>query len=94
MRTRVLVTTIALGACLSLSSGPAQAGLNSNGLNSNGLPFNGLTSNALTLNEVSANGWSHGCALDPSSAAPAASPDGPSAGLPGQRLSQQALGQR
>ena len=89
MRTRTIVTTVALGVCLGLSTVPAQAGLNPNGLNPNGLNPNGLTMNGFSL-----NGWTHDFTLQPTSGERASSPGVPSDSLPFQRLSQQGIGKR
>ena len=84
MRTRTIVTTVALGICLGLSTVPAQAALTQNGLTANGLTANGL----------SLKGRVHGFTLQPTSGAQVASPDVPGDRLPFQSISQQGLGKR
>ena len=84
MRTRTIVTTVALGICLGLSTVPAHAA-SMNGLTTNGMPFNGL----------SLKGWRiNGFTLQPTSGAQVSSPDVPGARLPFQSISQQGLGKR
>ena len=84
MRTRTIVTAVALGVCLGLSTVPAQAALSQNGLTTNGLPMNGL----------SLQSWSNGFPLQPTSGARVSSPDVPGDRLPFQSISQQGLGKR
>ena len=84
MRTRTIVTTVALGICLGLSTVPAQAALSQNGLSQNGWPLNGL----------SLKGWINGFTLQPTSGAQVSSPDVPGDRLPFQSISQQGLGKR
>ena len=84
MRTRTIVTTVALGICLGLSTVPAHAALTVNSLTHNGLPYNGL----------SRKGWINGFTLQPTSGAQVSSPDVPGDRLPFQSISQQGLGKR
>jgi len=84
MRTRTIVTTVALGVCLGLSPVPAQATLTANGLTMNGLHINGL----------SQNGWANGLALQPTSGERASSSGVPSDSLPFHSISQQGIGKR
>jgi len=79
MRTRTIVTTVALGICLGLSTVPAHAALTVNGLTTNGL---------------SLKGWINGFTLQPTSGAQVSSPDVPGDRLPFQSISQQGLGKR
>jgi hypothetical protein len=79
MRTRTIVTTVALGVCLGLSTVPAQATLMANGL-----ALNGLTQNS----------WSNGLTLQPASGERVSRPGVPSDSLPFQTLSQQGIGKR
>lgn len=89
MRTRTIVTTVALGICLGLSTVPAHAALTVNGLTANGLSFNGVPMNGLSL-----KGWINGFTLQPTSGAQVSSPDVPGDRLPFQSISQQGLGKR
>jgi hypothetical protein len=84
MRTRTIVTTVALGICLGLSTVPAHAALTVNGLSQNGVPLNGL----------SLKGWINGFTFQPTSGAQVSSPDVPGDRLPFQSISQQGLGKR
>jgi len=84
MRTRTIVTTVALGICLGLSTVPAHAALSQNGLTANGFSLNGL----------SLKGWINGFTLQPTSGAQVSSPDVPGDRLPFQSISQQGLGKR
>jgi hypothetical protein len=84
MKTRTIVTTVALSVCLGLSTGPAQAALTANGL-----PLNGLATNGLPL-----HGWSDDIAHQPTNGVQVARPGVPSERLPFQRISQQGLGKR
>jgi hypothetical protein len=104
MKTRTIVTTVALGVCLGLSTGPAQAALTQNGLNWNGIPLNGLPLNGLPLNGLPLNGLTtnglplHGLSYDvahqPTNGAQVVRPGVPSERLPFQSISQQGLGKR
>jgi hypothetical protein len=89
MRTRTIVTTVALGICLGLSTVPAHAALSQNGV-----PLNGLSQNGVLLNGLSTNGWVHGFTLQPTSGAQVSSPDVPGDRLPFESISQQGLGKR
>ena len=79
MRTRTIVTTVALGVCLGLSTVPAQASL----------PLNGFPLHGLSL-----KGWINGFTPQPTSGAQVSSPDVPGDRLPFQSISQQGLGKR
>jgi hypothetical protein len=89
MRTRTIVTTIALGVCLGLSTVPAQAALTVNGASIHGLSQNGEPIHGLSL-----KGWINGFTLQPTSGAQVSSPDVPGDRLPFQSISQQGLGKR
>ena len=94
MKTRTIVTTVALGVCLGLSTGPAQAALTQNGLNWNGIPLNGLPLNGLTTNGLPLHGLSYDVAHQPTNGAQVVRPGVPSERLPFQSISQQGLGKR
>jgi hypothetical protein len=78
MRTRTIVTTVALGVCLGLSAIPAQAA-----------SLNGLTQNGLTQ-----NGSINGFVFQPTSSERASNPGVSSESLPFQSISQQGIGKR
>jgi len=94
MRTRTIVTAVALGVCLGLSTVPAQAALTVNGLSQNGLTMNGFPLNGLPTKGLPLHGLSYDVARQPTNGAQVVRPGVPNESLPFQSISQQGIGKR
>jgi hypothetical protein len=94
MKTRTIVTTVALGVCLGLSTGPTQAALSQNGGSLNGVTANGMPRNGISNNGLPLHGLSYDIAHQPTNGAQVVRPGVPSERLPFQSISQQGLGKR
>ena len=56
MRMRMMITAVALGVCLGVSTAPVQAALTKNGTRLNGVKLNGLRLNGIIKNGLTRNG--------------------------------------